>query len=260
MYASRAISVLAFLILVLAGASPGAARAEAIKVLNPQGSAHGYVEVTTLDGTRIGVGDLLQRLHGTVVTSRLLMHFFDGSIDDETTAYSELGTFHFISDHHIQRGPSFPQPIDVMVDAKTGMVSSTDSDGKVVAVHFKMPGDVYNGMASTLLMNIDPRAPETRIAAVVASAKPRLIHLSMKNGGGKQFTIGGITRTATDFVVHVELGGVAGVVAPLIGKEPTDYHVLLVTGPDPVFIREEGALYVGGPVWRIQQISAVIPD
>jgi hypothetical protein len=61
-------------------------------------------------------------------------------------------------------------------------------------------------------------------------------------------------------VVHVELDGVAGVVAPLIGKEPLDYRVLILTGADPAFIREEGQLYVGGPVWRIQQISAVLSD
>jgi len=237
------------------GAFADSGRAEPIKVLHPQGSAHGFVEVTTLEGKRIGVGDLLQRLHGSVVTSRLLLHFFDGSVDDETTVYAERDTFQFISDHHIQRGPSFPQSVDTMVDAKRGVVSSTDA-GKTTQVHFKMPPDVYNGMASTLLMNVDPEAAETKIAIVVPSAKPRLIHLSMKKGGDVPFSIGGTPRQATDFVVHVELGGVAGVVAPLIGKEPADYHVWLVTGADPAFIREEGALYVGGPIWRVQQVSA----
>jgi hypothetical protein len=75
-----------------------------------------------------------------------------------------------------------------------------------------------------------------------------------------KFTVGGRSRVATDFVVHVELGGVPGIVAPLIGKEPRDFHVLILTGADPAFIREEGQLYAGGPVWRIQQISAVMPQ
>jgi hypothetical protein len=30
--------------------------------------------------------------------------------------------------------------------------------------------------------------------------------------------------------------------------------------PDPAFIREEGQLYQGGPLWRIQQISAAFPN
>jgi hypothetical protein len=235
-------------------------RAEQIQVLHPQGSAHGFVEVLTPDGKRIAVGDLLQRLKGTMITSRLLLHFFDGSVDDETTVYAQRGLFRFVSDHHIQRGPSFPKPIDDTVDAEKSMVTSIDPDGKITRVHFKMPADVYNGMTSTLLMNEDPQMPGAKIAVVLAGAKPRLIHLSTKNAGEMHFTLGGVDRQATDIAVHVELGGVAGVVAPLIGKEPPDYHLLLVTGPDPAFIREEGPLYQGGPMWRIQQVSAVIPN
>jgi hypothetical protein len=66
-------------------------------------------------------------------------------------------------------------------------------------------------------------------------------------------------RKAIDYDVHIELGGVAGVVAPIIGKEPVDYHVWILSGSDPAFIREEGPLYEGGPIWTIQQISAVFP-
>jgi len=248
-----------FLFLFLAGAALEV-QAGQIPVRHPQGSAHGFVEVLTPDGKRIAVGDLLQRLHGTTISSRLLMQFFDGSIDDETTVYSQDRVFRFISDHHIQRGPSFPKPIDDTIDMRTGLVTSVDPDGKTTRVHFKMPPDVYNGMTSTLLMNEDPQRPGAPIAVVVAGPKPRLIHLSTKNAGEVHFTLGGIERQATDFAVHVELGGVAGVVAPLIGKEPPDYHLLLVTGSDPAFIREEGPLYLGGPIWRIQQVSAVVPN
>jgi hypothetical protein len=231
-----------------------------VAVLHPQGSAHGFVEVVTLEGKRLAVGDLRQRLKGTVVTSRLTLHFFDGSLDDETTVYSQRGVFRFISDHHVQRGPSFPNPTDATIDARRGTVMTRDAHGAMTTAHLDMPPDVYNGLASTLLMNVDPAAPETRIAIVIALAKPRLAHLSMKRGGEVKFTLGGTPRVATEFVVHVELDGVAGVVAPLIGKEPLDYRVLILTGADPAFIREEGQLYVGGPVWRIQQISAVLSD
>jgi len=108
-------------------------------------------------------------------------------------------------------------------------------------------------------MNVLPTAPETRIAIVAGSGKPRLVHLSIKNVGEAPFTLGGLPRMATDYLVHVEIGGVAGVVAPLVGKEPADYHLWITTGSDPAFIREEGQFYVGGPLWRIQQISAVFP-
>jgi hypothetical protein len=235
------------------------ARAEQIKVTYPQGSAHGFVEVVTTEGTRIAIGDLLQKARGTVVTSELIMHFLDGSLDDETTVYSQREVFRFISDHHIQRGPSFPHPIDVTVDARSSLITTIDPAGQVKRIHFAMPPDTYNGLASSLLMNISPATPETKIAVVVAGDKPRVVHLSMKNVGEVPFTLGGMPRKAIDYDVHIELGGVAGVVAPIIGKEPVDYHVWILSGSDPAFIREEGPLYEGGPIWTIQQISAVFP-
>ncbi len=233
-----------------------AVHAETVPVRHPQGAAHGFVEVTTLDGTRIAVGDLMQSIRGSVVTSRLAMHFFDGSLDDETTVFSERGTFRLVSDHHVQRGPSFPQSLDATIDVPRGLVTVRDESGQIKESHLDIPPDAYNGMPSTLLMNVSPTTAETKIAVVVPGAKPRIVHLSMKPAGEVPFTLGGKPRKATDFVVHVELGGVAGVVAPLIGKEPLDYHVWILTGSDPAFIREEGQLYQGGPVWRIQQISA----
>jgi len=235
------------------------ARGEQIKVIYPQGSAHGFVDVTTADGTRIAVGDLLQRARGIVVTSELILHFFDGSVDDETTIYSQRDVFRFISDHHVQRGPSFPHPIDVMIDARNSVITTRGPAGEVKRIDFAMPPDTYNGLASTLLMNVSPATPETKIAVVSAGDTPRVVHLSMKNAGEVPFTLGGTPRTATNYDVHIELGGVAGVVAPIIGKQPVDYHVLILSGSDPAFIREEGQLYEGGPVWRIQQISAAFP-
>jgi hypothetical protein len=230
--------------------------AEEIAVTHPQGAAHGFVEVTTLEGTRIGVGDMMQKLHGDVVTSRLFIKFLDGSIDEETTVYSQRRVLHLISDHHVQRGPSFPKSLDATIDTASGQVTSTDPSGNVTRSHLDMPADVYNGLASGILMNISPAKPETKIAIVVASDKPRIVHLSMKNAGEAPFKMGGLARQAIDYVVHVEIGGVDGVVAPLVGKEPLDYHVLILNGGDPAFIRERGQLYEGGPVWCIQQISA----
>ena len=54
---------------------------------------------------------------------------------------------------------------------------------------------------------------------------------------------------------RVELGGLEGVVAPMIGKEPPDYHIWVQSGAPPAFIREEGPLYEGGPIWRMEAIT-----
>ncbi len=41
----------------------------------------------------------------------------------------------------------------------------------------------------------------------------------------------------------------------MIGKQRPDYHIWILGGASPAFIREERQLYEGGPIWRIEQIS-----
>jgi hypothetical protein len=233
--------------------------ADQVRVVYPQGAAHGFIEVTTFEGTRIAVGDLTRRLRGSVVTSRLTMKFLDGSLDDETTVFSQDRVFHLLRDHHVQRGPSFPKPIDVSVDTVRGQVVSIDEKGHRVRTDVQLPADLCNGLVLTVVMNASPLAAETRIPVITGTDKPRIVVLSIKNAGEAPFLLGGMSRKAIDFLIHVEIGGVAGAVAPLVGKQPPDYHIMVSAGGDPAFIREDGPFFEGGPIWRIQQISATFP-
>lgn len=233
--------------------------AEPVKVLHPQGASHGFVALKTLDGKRVATGDMTQLVQGAKIVSRLLMRFKDGSVDDDTTVFTQQGVFRLISDHHIQHGPSFPNPIDVLIDAKTGQITSRTKDGKVKEEHLDLPADVSNGLPPNLLMNIPPSNEEIKISFVAPGDKPRLIHISVRAAGEVPFAIGGIKRKAIDYILHVEIGGVAGAVAPIIGKQPSDFHIWILGGTSPAFIREEGQLYVGGPIWRIEQISPTFP-
>lgn len=251
--------VQSFRLLVFVAALAGSLYADPIPVRHLQGSGHGFVSLTTLEGKRIAVGDLTQQVHGDRVTARFTLHFYDGSVDDDTTVFSQHGTFRLISDHHTQHGPSFPKPIDVFIDALTGQITSRGEDGKNVEEHLDLPLDVSNGLPPNLLMNILPSTPETRLSFVAPGTKPRLIHVLIKPAGTVPFEIGGMRRHAINYLLHVELGGITGVVAPLIGKEPSDYHIWILGGANPAFIREEGQLYEGGPIWRIQQISPSFP-
>ena len=61
------------------------------------------------------------------------------------------------------------------------------------------------------------------------------------------------------YVLKVEIGGVAGVLAPIVGKQPPDSHVWIATGEVPVFVRAEQPLYAGGPVWRIELAGPTWP-
>jgi hypothetical protein len=229
--------------------------AEPIPVRHPQGSAHGFLVLKTVEGVPIATGDVTQMVHGGRVTSRVLFHFRDGSLDDETTVFSQNSVFRLISDHHIQRGPSFPKPIDVLIDAVTGKITTRTGDRKIRQDHLDLPSDVSNGLPPNLLLNFLPSTPETRLSFVAPTAKPRVISVSVKPVGEVPFRIGSTARHAVDYRLHVELGGLAGVIAPIIGKQPADYHIWILDGAAPAFIREEGQLYEGGPIWRIEQIS-----
>ena len=243
--------VLGSLLLVAASLS----HAEPIRVRYPQGSSHGFVTLKTQDGKAIATGEITQTVTGEKVTSRLVFRFRDGSVDDDVTVFTQRGTFRLVTDHHVQHGPSFPKPIDVLIDAATGQITSKTEGGKTTVEHLDLPDDVSNGLPPNLLLNILPSTPETKLSYVAPGAKPRLIQLSIKPSGTPPFRVGGMRRTATDYSIHIEFGGIAGVVAPLVGKEPSDYHIWIMAGVPPAFIREEGQMYEGGPIWRIEQIS-----
>ncbi len=230
--------------------------AEPIAVRYRQGSSHGFLTLKTLDGRSIATGEVTQTVRGDQVSSRLIFRFRDGSVDDDVTVFTQRRIFRLIRDHHIQHGPSFPKPTDVLIDAATGQITSRTDNGKVKEEHLDLPPDVSNGLPPNLLLNILPGTPETKISYVAPGAKPRLIHISIKPAGNLSFKVGGMRRTATDFVLHVEFGGVTGLVAPMIGKEPSNYHIWILPGTPPAFVREEGQLYEGGPIWRMEQISA----
>jgi hypothetical protein len=233
--------------------------AEPIPVRCPQGYAHGFLALKTLEGKRIATGDVAQTMRGSRITSRVVFRFRDGSIDDDTTVFSQRGVIRLISDHHIQRGPSFPKPIDVFIDAISGEITSHNKDGRTTQKHLDLPADVSNGLPPNLLLNILPSAGETKLSFVAPTENPRLITVSVKPVGQLPFTIGGTSRKAIDYALHVELGGLTGVIAPMIGKQPADYHIWILEGTAPAFIREEGQLYEGGPIWCVEQISPTFP-
>jgi hypothetical protein len=231
--------------------------ADPVPVRRTQGTAHGFLVLKTLEGATLAAGDLVQVAHGNRVTSRLTFHFRDGSLDDETTVFTQRGTFRLISNHHIQRGPSFPKPLDMLIDAATGQVTSRDKDGKTTQTHLDLPADIANGLPLILLLNLDPAAPPIHLSMIAPAEKPRLIRLLVAGEGEDPLTIGGLRHKATNYRIKIELGGVTGFVAPIVGKQPSDIHVWVLGGDAPAFVKEEGQFYEGGPVWRVELTSPV---
>src|SRR5881392_4534071 len=76
---------------------------------------------------------MTQDARGDRVTNHLIFRFKDGWIYEDTTIFSQRGTFRLLSDHLIRRGPSFKQPTDTSIDASTGQVKvryTKDRGGK----------------------------------------------------------------------------------------------------------------------------------
>ncbi len=195
--------------------------------------------------------------------SRLVFRFKDGSVDDETAVFTQRDCFRLISDHHIQKGPAFSHPADVLINASTGQVTvrfTENGQKKVETSHLDLPPDLCNGMILDVMKNIRPDTTETKLSYLAATPKPRLVKLSIEPKGEETFSIAGTHHKSTRFRAKIELGGLAGVIAPMIGKQPADVDVWVVGGGAPAFVKSEGPLYLGGPIWRIEMTSPVWPQ
>ena len=254
--------VIAILLACAAMLQPSALFAELIPVRHTEGLIHGFLVVRSLEGKAVADGQMTQDAQGDRVTNHLIFRFKDGSIYEDTTVFSQRGTFRLLSDHLILRGPSFKQPVDTSINASTGQVKVryTEDKGKekVIAQRMELPPDVANGLLFTLMKDIKPSAPRTTVSMVATTPKPRLVKLAILPQGEEPFTIGSFHHKAMHFVVKVEIGGVTGFLARLMGKQPADTHVWVLGGEAPAFVKAEGPLYVGGPIWRIQLASAGI--
>lgn len=248
------------LVLVL---TPVAAIAEQVPVRHREGRVHGFLVLRDQDGKTIASGSSLQSTRGNRVMSELSFHFPDGSLHQESTVFSQGRTFQLATYRLIQKGPAFPGATDLSLNASTGQVNIqyTDEDGKVktISERMKLPADLANGMVTTLLYNIDAKAPKTVMSMLVATPKPRLIKLEISPAGEDSFTVVGAGQKALRYVVKVDIGGISGMIAPLIGKQPPNTDVWIIGGKAPGFVRSEGPLFQGGPLWRIELASPVWP-
>ncbi len=242
---------------------PNGLSADQVGVRYTEGLLHGFLVLRTLEGKTLAVGDLTQTVEGVRVTSKLIFRFKDGSTHEETTVFSQRDKFQVIKYHIVQKGPAFKRPLETSIDVSSGQITvryaEDDGKEKVLNERLELPPDVANGMVPTLLKNILPTLPRTTVSIVASTPKPRLVKLAIAPQGQEPFSVGGFNRTATHYVLKVEIGGVAGIVAPLVGKQPPDVHVWILAGEVPVFLKSEGPLYDGGPIWRIELISPVWP-
>lgn len=240
-----------------------ASSAEPVVVRHVEGLEHGFLSLRSPERDLLATGDLIQTARGDRVTSRLVFHFKDGSINDETSVFSQRGYFRLLSYHLVQKGPAFERPLDMTIDGPAGHVTvrykNEHSEAKVEDEQMNLPPDLANGMLITLLKNVRRDALPPSVSLVAATPKPRLVKLTMAVAGTEPFSIAGSARQATHYVLKVDIGGVAGVVAPLVGKPPPDSHVWILEGEAPAFVRSQAPMFIGGPVWQTDLVSPVWP-
>jgi hypothetical protein len=233
-------------------------RGQELKVKYRAGSEHGFLLLHDQTGAILAHGEITQVPHRDRIKLHLVFRFRDGSLDEETTVYSQRHTFHLISDRHIQTGKSFPNPCDMTIDMASQQVSIlTLSKGKPVMTteHMDLPPDLANGIVFALIQNLQAKDPKVEVPYLAPGAKPRMVKFVITQAGEDQFKIGGHPYKAMKYDVKVNIGGLAGVVAPMIGKQPPDTHVWVTESSVPAIVRVEGALYNEGPVWNIQLAS-----
>jgi hypothetical protein len=238
--------------------------AEPIKVRHVEGVTFGFLVLRSLAGEPLAYGELKQVLNreGGTVLDDLQFRFKDGSYYREITKFTQRGEFRLVSDQVIQKGPSFKEDTESWIEAATGKITvRTGHDGKEkwTTKHLDLPPDVANGLLFILVKNIDPSAPETTVSMVAASTSPRLVELHIFPAQERTFKLGTVAYKAQHFVIKVKIKGVAGAIAPIIGKQPPDTDVWIVKSEAPAFIESEGPLSQDTPVWRIQ-VTGPEPD
>jgi len=233
-----------------------AASAEPVTVHHTRGAMRGFLTIRTQSGTLLGHAEYIEFVVGDRVTERLTMNFRDGSLDDETAVFTQKNVFQFVSDHHVQRGPFFKNSIDMTIEANGHVtIQTTGRDGKVKneTSHFDLPPDLSNGFVGTLLLNVPHNGPGLSLGMLLPTEKGRLARLDITPAGTMPVSVSpGDRRTASLFRIKVNLGGVAGVIAPMVGKQPADAMLWIVEGEVPGFVREVAQLSEGGPIISLE--------
>jgi len=254
-----------FTLLVLVAVLPfHASRAQPVEVKHTEGITHGFLILRSLDGRILATGDQIQTVEGNQVTTETVFHFRDGSLHDEIAIFLQDRTLRMLSYHLTQKGPMFPHPIEASLNVPKNEVTihaGKKNREKDAVEHMDLTPDLVNGIVPTVLKNIRPDGAGTKLPMLVLSAEPRMVHLVIKSiDTNGTYAIAGSHRKALHFQVHIDLGGVAGAVAPLVGKKPPDIHIWLSAGHAPTFLRSQGPLFEGGPIWRIDLAAPQMPE
>jgi hypothetical protein len=245
-----------FWMLALSLLLSGVVFSEPLQVRHVEGVTFGFLTLRNLDGQIIADGYFKQvaKPGDPVITDDVQFHFKDGSVYREITKFTQRGTFRLVSNQVAQKGPSFKQESESLIDVTGGKITvRTVEHGqeKSETKQLNIPPDVSNGLLFVLVKNMDPTT-ETTLSLVAISSKPRIVQLKFRPAEEKTVKFGLFTFKAQHYVMKIKIEGAAGKIAPLIGKQPPEVHLWTMKSESPSFLEFEGPLYADGPVWRIE--------
>jgi hypothetical protein len=247
------------LLVLTALLGPGPLAAAPVPVHFAEGVTHGFLVLRTLSDVLLAPGDLLQAVRGGEVRSRMVFRFKDGSVYDETVVFTQERVFAMQSYHLVLRGPVFAEDAEISLQRATGkyhVKTTAHKDGRerVLDGTLDLPPDVYNGMVLTVAKNL-PKGAGAMIHLVIFTPTPRLIRLELAPAGMHKVLVDGLAKNAIHYVLKPRLGSWLKLFTTLLGRVPPDYHAWIVIDDVPAFVRFEGPLYTGGPIWRIELTS-----
>jgi hypothetical protein len=249
-------------LMALAVLAYSSANAAPVAVRFPEGMAHGFLLVRSLAGEMIGQGEMTQVVkEGDLVESHLVFNFKDGSLHDERVTFSQQRVFTLLHYRLVQRGPSFPDQLDVSIDRSTTeykVRSKTGEGGKeeVLTGAFTLPKDVYNGLFVTMLLNL-PRGASETVNFLAFTPRPEVIKLELLLMGEHTVRIGDLSRKAVQYVFKPDIGMIRELLGKATGKIPAQFHYdcWILADEVPSFVQFEGPLQLMGPIVRIELVS-----
>ena len=233
-----------------------------VAVRFPEGVTHGFLLVRSLAGEIIGQGEMTQvAKEGDLVENQLVFRFKDGSLHDEKVAFSQQRIFTLISYRLVQRGPSFPDQLDISVDRGIGeytVRSQAGEEGKeeVLTGQVELPKDIYNGMLITVLKNLPKRAAET-VSVLAFTPAPQVVNVQLRAIDEQPVQIADLSSKATQYVFTPQIGMIRELFGKAIGKLPGQFHYncWILVDAAPSFVQFEGPLQLMGPIMRIEVVS-----
>ena len=136
------------------------ATAEPVAVRFPETPGNRALVLRSLDGKILAQGSVTVTVRDGRATSQVVFHFTDGSVQDETTEFSQNDVFRLLSYRLVQKGPAFPRTLVMTLDTKTGRAIVRHSEGngaeEVEEETLTLSSDVANGMMVPMLKNLGP--------------------------------------------------------------------------------------------------------